>query len=197
MLSFLVLSASIAAPITTSATLPCDGVRVIEQSTRDRPLAFNTLRQPTKQMVMERNSAGRRVQREITVDTVKPIAGFARCRFVYSAQIDLACYVGTTLPDTDEEAIAAMLIATAESVGNCLPNNSLVRSQSEEGSTPSINFGGGSRQSFWQISMVPTSEDRARIQPEVLILGPAIVAPRPPVQRPVAKSKARTKRKAR
>jgi hypothetical protein len=78
----------------------------------------------------------------------------------------------------------------AENVGNCLTNRDLVRSDSEPGSTPSVNFGGGARQPFWQISMVPTRSDPSRIQPEVIVLGPAPVAV-PPRAAPKRKRKAR------
>jgi hypothetical protein len=80
------------------------------------------------------------------------------------------------LADTQTDEISAKLSATADAVGNCLTNRALVRGNSEEGSTPSIHFSGGARQPFWQVSMVPSLADPSRIQPEILILGPAPVA---------------------
>jgi hypothetical protein len=193
MIGLLALSTAAVAPLTTNDAFPCEGIRMVEASTRDRPLAFSTLRQMDKAMATVRDATGKRVQREITVTNVKPIAGFSNCRFVYSAQIDLACYIGTTLPENDEAAIAAKLESISDSAGHCLTNKALVRSPSEPGSTPSITFGAGPTQSFWQISMVPTRADPSRIQPEVMVLGPS---PFVTVARPT-KSAAKKKRKAR
>ena len=190
MIGLLVASITAIAPLTTTTILPCDGIRQIEAATTDRPIAFATLREVGKKQVIVRNSAGQNIQREVPVTTVKALSGFASCRFVYSGQVDLACYVGTTLADTDADAIAAKLISTAERVGQCLTNRDVTRVESELGSTPSIGFGGGSRQPFWQISMVPTQADPSRIQPELLVLGPAPMS-EPPRARVKAKSRKR------
>lgn len=194
MISILAISTAAVAPLTTSTILPCDGIRLIEATISDRPLPFASLREQGKTLAYVPNAAGQRVQQEVPVTNVKTIAGFARCRFVYTAQIDLACYVGATLADTDTDAIAAKLVSTADSLGSCLTNSNLVRAESEPGSTPSISFGGGARQPFWQVSMVPTSDDPSRVQPEILVLGPAPIAASP-VR--IARSKSKTKRKAR
>lgn len=189
MIGLLLLSTTADAPITMSATLPCEGIRAIERATIDRPLPFASLREQGKTLAFVRNETGQRVQREVATTIVKGLAGFSRCRFVYSAQIDLACYIGSTLPDSDSQAIAEKLNATADSVGNCLTNRNLSRSDAEPGSTPSVSFGGGARQPFWQVSMVPVAEDLSRVQPEVLILGPAPVAPPARSVRPTPKAK--------
>jgi hypothetical protein len=193
MLSFLVLTAANVAHVSPNEMLPCEGIRIIEASTRDRPVAFSSLKVAAKESAYVRNAAGIRERREIDVTNVKALAGFSRCRFIYSATIDLACYIGTTLPDTDTTGIADKLSMTGESVGHCLTGTNLVRAESEVGSTPSILFGAGPRQSFWQISMVPSADDPSRIQPEVLVLGPAEVSPPP---RPLRKA-TKAKRKSR
>jgi hypothetical protein len=130
------------------------------------------------------------------VTNVKPVAGFERCRFVYTSQIDLACYVGATIGDDDEEVRAARLVKVSENVGACLTNPALVRTPSEPGSTPSIGFSGGAGHPFWQVSIVPTEADPSRLQAEVLVLGPAPVVnpgqpPRPVRAAPRAKRKKR------
>jgi hypothetical protein len=181
---FLLSTNAVVAMPADNPALPCEGIRVIEASTADQPLPFASLREQAKVMTTVRSATGQRVQREVNVTNVRSLAGFSSCRFVYTAQIDLACYIGTTLSETDTDAIAAKLISTAESVGHCLTNRSLVRSESEPGSTPSINFGAGPRQQFWQISMVPTDADPSRIQPEILVLGPApVTTPQRPAPR--------------
>lgn len=194
MLGLLLMSISGAAPDSAAATFPCEGIAMIEASTRDRPRAFGSLRQAGKEMATVRNAAGQRVQREIDVFNVKPLVGFSNCRYVYSGRIDLACYVGATLPESDAQSIAETLDSTAQSIGACLKNTDLLRSPSEPGSTPSISFGGGPTQSFWQISMVPSRADPSRIQPELLVLGPALVTPPPRVAK---RPKSKAKRKAR
>lgn len=193
MIGLLVSLTTAATPIPTTTALPCDGIRTIERAVTDRPLPFASLREQGKTLAYVRNEQGQRVQREVPVTNVKAISGFSRCRFVYNAQIDLACYVGATLGDDDQAAILAKLTSTAENVGSCLTNNKLMRTESEAGSTPSIGFGGGPTQPFWQISMVPVEDDRTRVQPEVLILGPVPVTP---VQKPV-RATPKAKRKAR
>jgi hypothetical protein len=193
MIGLFALSTASVAPLGTTAFAPCDGIRQIEVASINRPVAFANLREQGQRLAIVRNAAGVREERQVPVTNVKSINGFARCRFVYTSQIDLACYMGPTLPDTEVEAISERLLATAESVGHCLTNPALVRSSSEVGSTPSVMFGGGSTQPFWQISMVPTQEDPTRIQAEVLVLGPAQRPPQPqPVRRmPKAKRKSR------
>jgi hypothetical protein len=193
MIGLFVLSTASVAPLGATAFMPCDGVRLIEAASINRPIAFASLREPGQRLAVVRNATGVREERQVPVTNVKPINGFARCRFVYTSQIDLACYMGPTLPDTEVEAISERLLATAESVGHCLTNPALVRSSPEPGSTPSVMFGGGSTQPFWQISMVPTQEDPTRVQAEVLVLGPAQRPPQPATARrtPKVKRKAR------
>jgi hypothetical protein len=196
MIAVLALSAAASAPLPASANLPCDGIRLIEAASIERPTPFASLRQQGTMRAMVRDEAGRRVERDVAVTNVKPINGFARCRFVYSSQIDLACYLPTTISGGDDAAFNARLAESADAIGQCLTNTSLQRRPSEEGSTPSVHFSGGSRQPFWQISVVPTEEDTSRLQTEVLILGPAEVAA--PARRPKAAPTApRSKRKAR
>jgi hypothetical protein len=197
MFGLLVLSTTAIAPLPSSAVLPCDGIRLIEVAVSDRPLPFASLREQGKTMAYVRDASGQRVRREVPITNVKAISGFARCRFVYSSQIDFACYIGATLPVDDVEAVAGKLNSTSESVGHCLTNTNLVRKEAEEGSTPVVTFGAGARQPFWQVSMVPLDDDPTRVQPEVLVLGPAEVAPvtrtttRPTKARPKAKRKTR------
>jgi hypothetical protein len=196
MFGLFVFTAVAATPLTAAPALPCDGIRQIEASSVERPKPFASLREIGTIMVWGPNAAGQRVHQQRSVVNVKAISGFERCRFVYSAQIDLACYVASTIDREDEEARAQRLAKVAENVGACLSNTALVRSQSEEGSTPSINFGGGSTQPFWQISMVPTEEAPSRLQAEVLILGPTPVATPPRAARP-ARATPKAKRKSR
>lgn len=118
MFSILALATTATTPLDTPAMLPCDGVRLIEASTSDRPVAFSALRKQEMVPSMVRNSAGERVQRMVPVTVVKPINGFARCRFVYNSQIDLACYTGTTLPRAQTETVASTLAGTAEAIGH-------------------------------------------------------------------------------
>ena len=107
MLGLLVLSTASVAPLASTQALPCDGIRMVEASTLDRPRAFASLRQQGTTLAIVRNAAGRQVQQQVPVTNVKPINGFTRCRFVYSAaQIDLACYVGSTVSEADEAGIA-------------------------------------------------------------------------------------------
>ncbi len=193
MIGFLVFLTSATTPITSSTALPCEGIRTIERAAADRPLPFASLREQGKTLAYVRNEQGQRVQREVPVTNVKAIAGFSRCRFVYNSHIDLACYIGASIGEGDQAAISAKLATTAENVGSCLTNTKLMRTESEFGSTPSIGFGGGPTQPFWQISMVPVEEDQTRFQPEVLILGPA---PATPVQKQV-RAAPKAKRKAR
>jgi hypothetical protein len=193
MWALLVLSTAATAPVVTTGALPCDGIRMIEAATKDRPRAFASLREQGKTLAFVRNAAGQRVQREVTVTNVKAISGFSSCRFVYSANIDLACYVGTTFADSDEATISTKLTSTAENIGNCLTNSALVRSESEAGSTPSVTFGAGPNQPFWQISMVPSGEDSSRIQPEILVLGPTVAEPVPRAPRARAKARRKTR----
>jgi hypothetical protein len=138
---------------------------------------------------LSRRCASKTKQLLYSITNVKAIAGFSRCRFVYTAQIDLACYIGSTLGEADREAISAKLNETADSIGTCLTNNDLVRKDSEPGSTPSIGFGGGARQPYWQVSMVPVEDDPSRLQPELLVLGPAPVTQPARSARPTPKAK--------
>jgi hypothetical protein len=174
MIDWLLLSTIGVSALPPNSDFPCEGIRTIEAATNDRPRSFASLREQGKEISTVRTATGQRVQREVSVTNVKALSGFSDCRFVYSvAQIDLACYLGSTLGENETDAIAAKLISTAESVGHCLTNRALARSESEPGSTPSIHFGAGARNPFWQISMVPTRADPSRIQPEVLVLGPS------------------------
>lgn len=193
MIGFLLLTTATAAPITAVTGFSCEGVAKIEAASVERPTPFASLREQTTRLGFVRNAAGQRVQQMVPVTNVKALGGFERCRFVYASQIDMACYVGATIPDTDTTAIADRLNKTAEYVGQCLKNSALLRSEGEEGSTPTITFGGGANHPFWQITMVPSDEDITRKQAEVLILGPA------PVTRPIrpARTVAKTKRRAR
>jgi hypothetical protein len=193
MIEFFLLTAVSASPLPTVAPFPCDGISLIETASVERPVPFASLRQQGTKLAMVRNAAGQRVEQQVSVTNVKPLNGFARCRYVYTSQIDLACYVGSTIPDTETDAISQRLTKTADNVSQCLRNTALLRAESEAGSTPSVTFGGGSRQPFWQITMVPSEEDLSRFQAEVLILGPAPVAQaqRPPRAAPKAKRKSR------
>jgi hypothetical protein len=173
MLGFLMLTTATTIPLVGETELPCDGIRVIEAAAIEMPRPFASLRQQSTTMALIRNAAGQRVRQQVPVTIVKPINGFEHCRFVYNSQIDLACYVATTVSDEDADARANRLARVSDNVGACLRNTALVRTPSEEGSTPSIGFSGGRDQPFWQISMVPTEADRTRLQAEVLILGPA------------------------
>ena len=167
---------------------------MIEISTADRPRAFASLREQTRITINARDAGGQRFQRQTNTTVVKPIPGFARCRFVYTSYTDLACYLGTSLPDTDQEAISKRLEEIGDNLGQCLTNSNSKRAASEEGSTQSITYGGGARQPFWQISMVPTPEDISRLQPEIMVLGPATSTAPLATRRSAAKAK--TKRKA-
>ena len=193
MIGLLVLSTASVAQLQSSPALPCDGIRLIEASTLDSPRAFTSLRQQGATLAMVRNAQGSRVQQQVPVTNVRPITGFARCRFIYTAsQIDLACYVGATLAEGDSQAIAAKLMSVAENIGQCLTNPAMVRFTSEEGSTPSISFGAGARHAFWQISMVRVDDDPLRVQPEVIVLGPSqVMATLRPSPKLTAKAKKR------
>jgi hypothetical protein len=193
MISMLFLTVATTTPAIQPGPIPCPSIAVIEASTNDMPSPFASLREQGKTTIMATNALGQRVPREVSITNVKAIPGFSRCRFVYSSQIDLACYVGTTLADSEIDAISRKLEAIGENVGQCLTNPNLVRAGAEAGSTPSVTFGGGPRHSFWQISMVPTQEDYSRVQPEILVLGPAM---RPASPR-LAKATPKAKRKVR
>lgn len=181
MMGFVMLSAVATTPVVAATELPCDGIRMIEAASLETPRPFASLRLQSTTLATVRNDAGQRVQREVPVTLVKPINGFERCRYVYTSQIDLACYVGTTISDEDADTRADRLAKVSDGVGACLTNAALLRTPSEEGSTPAVLFTGGPRHPFWQISIVPTEADRTRLQAEVLILGPA---PRAPVATP-------------
>jgi hypothetical protein len=196
MFGFFVLTAVASTPLVAAPVLPCDGIRQIEAASVERPTPFASLREMGTILAWERTQSGQRVHQQRSVVNVKAISGFERCRFVYSSQIDLACYIASTIDRDEENARAQRLAKVAENIGACLSNAALVRAPSEEGSTPSINFGGGREQPFWQISMVPTEEDPSRLQAEVLILGPAIVATPPRAVRP-ARPAPKAKRKSR
>lgn len=183
MLSVLMLAIATTTPLTTAVTPICDGVRQIETAAGDRPLAFASLRETIKSIAIVRDAAGKRVEREVPVTQVKALAGFTRCRFVYSVHIDLACYIESSVAEDDSQSAASALLGAADSVGGCLTNPNLVRGESETGSSPTVTFGAGPDHPLWQISMVPVEGDFARVQPEVLILGP--------VQRPVPTLKPR------
>ena len=124
MIELLFLSTAMTSEPVSPNAFPCEGIRTIESSISDRPRPFASLREQSKEMTTVRDANGRRVQREVSVTTVKALAGFTNCTFIYSTQIDLACYIGNTLGETETVAIAAKLISTAESVGHCLTNRS-------------------------------------------------------------------------
>jgi hypothetical protein len=196
MIGFLVLTTVASTPLTTATDFTCDGIRQIEVASIERPTPFASLRETGTIMAWGRNASGQRVHQQRTTVNVKALSGFERCRFVYTSQIDLACYIGSTTSRDNQEVIMQRLTKVAENVGACLRNPALVRSPSEEGSTPSINFGGGREHPFWQISMVPTEEDPSLLQAEVLVLGPAPVAVPPRTARP-ARPAPKAKRKSR
>jgi hypothetical protein len=193
MISFLALVVAASPPVDTQPLIACDGVRVIEAATIDRPLPFASLRKQEQEMAIVRNGQGQRVQQLVPVTNVKPINGFTRCRFVYSSQIDLACYVGGPLERSQTELISARLAAASESIGQCISNQRLVRSAEEVGSTPVVTYGGGPREPFWQVAMVSVDGNPNLVEAEVLVLGPShLSAPAPP---PRAAPKAKRKRR--
>jgi hypothetical protein len=196
MFGFVALTTAATMPLVSETELPCDSIRQIEAASTESPRPFASLRQQSTAMAMTRNEAGQRVQQQVPVTLVKPIGGFERCRFVYTSQIDLACYVGTTISDDDGDARAARLSKVSENVGACLRNPALMRVPSEESSTPSVGFSGGAGHPFWQISIVPTEADRTRLQAEVMVLGPAQRAqPAPATASNPRRAPTKTKRK--
>lgn len=170
MIDFIFLAVATATPLDSRISLPCDGIGVIEASLIDRPLPFNSLRQQDQIERVIRNAQGQRVRQMVPVTNVKPINGFVSCRFLYTAQIDLACYIGTTFARTDVENVAAALTATATGLRQCLTNTKLVQANEEPGSTAVVTFGAGASEPFWQVAMVPTQGDPDRVQPEILVL---------------------------
>ena len=196
MIEFLVLIAATNTPLELRTLLPCDGVKVIEAALEDRPLPFASLRQQSQVLATVRNAQGQRVQQLVPVTNVKPVNGFSNCRFVYTNQIDLACYVGTTYARSEADNISAALIQTASGLRQCLGNTKLAQANEEEGSSPVITFGAGPSEPFWQVSMVPLPADPDRVQPEVLIL-PSVSRANPAtaVSRPRPKAKRTTKRR--
>jgi hypothetical protein len=187
MLEFLMLAVGVQGPLIATPPFPCDGVRLIEAASTQGPRPFASLREQVQTTVPRRNASGQTIQVQLPVTRVKTLSGFSRCRFVYTSQIDLACYGAQTERASEAEAVADMLAKTAESVGQCLGNTQLIRSTSEEGSTPAITYGGGPTQPFWQVSIVPLDTNPDLVQAEVLILPP--VAPPRPASRPAPRAK--------
>jgi hypothetical protein len=195
MISMLALATAVTIPAETRTILPCDGVRVIEAATVDRPLPFATLRKQDQVLATVRDAQGQRVQRMVPVTNVKPINGFKRCRFVYTSQIDLACYVGGTYDRNQADVVAATLASTADALGQCLTNQNLARAGEEAGSSPVVTYSGGARQPFWQVSMVALEDDPGQVEAEILVLGPShLAAPAPPPLRGRTAPKAKRKR---